>query len=203
MKLLVDTDAFCKLGIAGLLLDAALVLGADLHECGRLPALVYMLRRGSLRRRFGAEACDGLISIADPMPIVPAPTAASLDKFTAIEAIDPGEAQIFAAAAEFDLTVISGDKRALRAVKDVDGMPEALSGRISVLEAVLLALCDRLGPEDVRRRIAPLAALDKMVEVCFSPGSSDPREGLLSYYKRLAADLQPLVLWNPMLGDRP
>ena len=203
MKLLVDTDAFCKLGMAGLLLDAALVLGADLDECGRLPALPYMLRRGSLRRLFGAEVCERLISLADPMPVVPAPSAALLDKFTAIEVIDPGEAQIFAAAAEFALTVVSGDNRALRAIKDVDGMPEALSGRISVLEAVLLALCDRLGPEEVRRRVARLAVLDKMVEVCFSRGSPDPREGLLSYFRSLAADLEPLVLWNPQLGGRP
>ena len=77
-----------------------------------------------------AEVCERLISLADPMPVVPAPSAALLDKFTAIEVIDPGEAQIFAAAAEFALTVVSGDNRDLRAIKDVDGMHEALSGRI-------------------------------------------------------------------------
>lgn len=80
-------------------------------------------------------------------------------------------------------------------------MAEALAGRISVLEAVLLALCERLGPEEVRRRIAPIAALDKMVEVCFSTGTSDPREGLRSYYRSLAADVEPVVLWDPEMGD--
>jgi hypothetical protein len=201
MKLLVDTDAFCKLGITGLLQDAVRILGADLRECGRLPALPYMLSRGSLRKHFGAEACDGLISLADAMPVVPEPSIAWLDKFTAIEAIDPGEAQIFAAAAEFGLMVVSGDKRALRAMTSIEGLPDALAGRIVVLEAILLALCERLGSEDLRRRVAPLIALNKTVEVCFSPGSSDPREGLRSYYRSLAADVEPLVLWNPQMGD--
>jgi hypothetical protein len=41
MNLLVDTDAFCKLGVAALLEDAAGVFGARLTECGRLAALPY------------------------------------------------------------------------------------------------------------------------------------------------------------------
>ncbi len=36
MKLLFDTDAFCKLGIASLLEDVAHIFGATLQECGRL-----------------------------------------------------------------------------------------------------------------------------------------------------------------------
>lgn len=201
MKLLVDTDAFCKLGLAGLLRDAALTLGADLSECGRLPALPHMLRKGRLRKRLGSQACDGLIPLADGMPIVPTPSIAWLDKFTSIEAIDPGEAQLFAAAAEVDLMIVSGDKRALRAMKAIEGLPEALSGRIAVLEAILLALCDRLGLEEVRRRVAPLADLDTMIQVCFSSSSSDPREGLKSYFQSLVTEVEPLALWDPQLGD--
>ena len=200
MKLLVDTDAFCKLGIAGLLRDAVNILGANLQECGRLPALPHMLRRGSLRKQFGAEACDGLISLADTMPVVPEPSVAWLDKFTAIETVDPGEAQILAAAAEFGLLVVSGDKRALGAIKVIEGLADALAGRIAVLETILLALCERLGPGEVRRRVTPLADQDKMIAVCFSHGTEDPREGLQSYYKSLAVDIEPLILWSPGLG---
>jgi hypothetical protein len=202
MKLLVDTDAFCKLGVAGLLQEAAFLFGADLKDCGRLPALPFMLRRGSLRRRFGAEACDELIPMADAMPVMPEPSIGWLDQFTGIEAIDPGEAQLLAAAADFDLPLLSGDKRALRAVKDVQGATDALAGRILVLEAVLLALCERLGHDEVRRRVAPLATLDKMIDICFSAGTSDPGDGLRSYYGSLAADVIPLVLWNPQRDAR-
>jgi hypothetical protein len=123
-----------------------------------------------------------------------------LDRVAHVATIDPGEAQLFAAAAEAELIVVSGDKRALRALKDVEGFPEALSGRIVVLEAILLALCDRLGVEGVRERVQPLAAFDKTVKICFSAGNRDPTAGLLSYYENLANELSPLVLWDPR-GD--
>jgi len=50
MRLLVDSDAFCKLAASDLLSDAAMLFDAELPDCGRLPALPYMLRRGGLPR---------------------------------------------------------------------------------------------------------------------------------------------------------
>ncbi len=128
MKLLVDSDAFCKIGAAGMLRDTAGILGAQLDECARLPALPHMLRRGRLRTMYGASACDGLIPLATELTIVPRPSDAWLDKLTPIQAIDPGEALIFAAAAEAGSIVLTGDKRALRALKDVEGFADALMG---------------------------------------------------------------------------
>jgi hypothetical protein len=116
---------------------------------------------------------------------------------TPVQAIDPGEAQIFAAAAETGLLVMTGDKRALRALRDVAGLADALAGRIVVLEAILLALCDHLGPEEVRSRVQVFAVSDKVVQVCFSTGNQSPSDALLSYYRSLAADLVPLALWDP------
>lgn len=191
MKLLVDTDAFCKLGKAGLLEDGIRVLGADLHECGRLPALPYMLRKGRLRESYGTETCDALIPVAEGMPVLPQVSASWIDKLASIDAIDPGDAQILSAAAEFNLMVLSGDKRALRAVKDVEGFPDGLAGRVCSFEAVLLALCQDLGTQQVRDRVAPLSALDKTIAVCFSSGSSNPSEGLRSYYESLAKEVRP------------
>jgi len=197
MKLLVDTDAFCKLGIAGLLEDTARLFGAKLQEYGRLPALPYMLRRGRLRKLYGGPACDALIPIANAILLVPQPSVIWLEKLTAIEAIDPGEAQIFAVAAEQGQPFLSGDKRALNALKGVDDFIPALDGRVVVMEAVLLALCDRLGQEEMRQRVAPLAAVDRMLEVCFSKGNPDPSTALMSYYRALEIELAPLKLWNP------
>jgi hypothetical protein len=200
MRLLVDTDAFCKLAVGGVLHDAITLLGADLSECGRLAALPHMLRRGRLRKAVGPEACDTLISVTNELPVAIQPSDTWLDRLTPFGAIDPGEAQIFAAAAETGLIVVSGDKRALRVLKDIAGFPEALSGRIVVLEAILLALCDRLGPDEVRRRIHALIPLDTMVKVSFSTGNPDPREALHSYFTSLTAELAPLVLWDPRSG---
>ncbi|MCH8205758.1 MAG: hypothetical protein IH956_02005, partial [Chloroflexi bacterium] len=88
----------------------------------------------------------------------------------------------------------------LRALKDVDGFVDALAGRIVTLEALLLGLCDRHGPEDVRQRVQALSTLDKVIRICFSTVNRDPRDGLISYYESLAGELDPLILWNPRSG---
>lgn len=200
MKVLIDTDAFCKLAIAGMLEDGVRVLGADLTECGRLQALPHMLRRGSLVKKFGDEACNAMVRVAERIPPAPPAGGTWLELLTPIESIDPGEALILAAAAEHGISLLSGDKRALRAMKNVAGFPSAMNGRIVVLEAVLLALCERLGPEEVRRRIQPLTTHDQVVGICFSNAAEDPREGLRSYFEHLSSEVAPLLLWNPPSG---
>ena len=197
MKLLFDTDAFCKFGIASLLEAVAHIFGAKLQECGRLPALPFMLRRGRLRKLYGGFACDALIPVANAIPLVPQPSVTWLEKLTAVEAIDPGEAQIFAVAAEHGQPFLSGDKRALNALKGVDDFILALNGRVVVMEAVLLALCDRIGLEEIRQRVAPLIAVDRTVAVCFSGENPNPLEALVSYFEDIATKLAPLQLWNP------
>jgi hypothetical protein len=201
MKLLVDNDAFCKLGAANLLLEAATVLGATLADCGRLPALPYMLRRGGLRRGFGAQTCDALMPLARAMPTAPAGSAVWLDKLVLAQDIDPGEAQLLAASVENGLPFLSADKRALRAVKSVDGLAPAIAGRAVVMEAILLALCDRLGTEEVRGRLATNMGHDTMIQVCFSPANTDPCAALHSYYRSFSAEVEPLLLWNPGLDQ--
>lgn len=197
MKLLIDTDAFCKLALGGVLDEAIELLGASPSECGRLPALPHMLRRGRLRKLFGSETCDELTPLADTFPVLMQADVAWLEKLTPIGAVDPGEAQLFATAAEHGMLVLSGDKRALRALKDVDDFPRVLAGRIVVLEAILIALCDALGPEEFRRRIRPVGSVDRAVKICISNPDSDPRDGLRSYFENLKAELAPLVLWTP------
>jgi hypothetical protein len=200
MLLLVDTDVFCKLGLAELLYDCLALFGATIGESGRLAALPYMLRRGSLPRLYGEEACMRLIPVAERMPVVLQGSAAWLDRLAPITAIDPGEAILFSAAAEGGLPVVSGDLRALRAVKDVEGFPDALAGRVVVLEAVLLALCQRLGPDMLRARLHPLQDVDAVIGICFSPTNQQPEECLLSYFRERRAHLAPLILWDPNTG---
>jgi hypothetical protein len=42
-----------------------------------------------------------------------------------------------------------------------------------------------------------------MVQVCFSDSNPNPLESLVSYYESLAAELAPLVLWDPRDGGTP
>ena len=201
MQLLADTDAFCKLAISGLFHDAVALLGADITQCGRLPALPYMLQKGRLRTTYGPAACDNLIALALTMPVLEQPDESWLDKLAPVHAIDVGEAQIFAMGADTGRLVMTGDKRALIALSDVADFPEAMTGRIVVMEAILIALCDRFGREEIRRRTQVLAASDKMVQICFSTSNPDPRDGLLSYFRGLKVEVEPLVLWDPRPED--
>lgn len=200
MKLLIDSDAFCKLGTGGLLLEGLSLLGTDLASCGRLPALPYMLRRGTLPRRFGVAACENLIPIAEAIPRLPIPDNEWLGPLTDVSEIDFGEAQIFAAAAQFGLSILTGDKRALMALKGLPNFTGALAYRVVALESLLLVLCARLGNESVRNQMRPVISQDKSLMICFSSSNPNPRAGLRSYAKALAADVYPLLLWEPPMG---
>ncbi len=199
MKVLVDTDAFCKLALAGLLTDAVAILDAELADCGRLPALPHMLRRGSVLSRFGKATCESLLETADAIPPLQPVSSPWLDRFLPVPGVDPGEAQLFSTAADQKLFVLSGDKRALRAISQVQGAAQALSGLIVTLEAVLLALHDYIGADALRTRVAPLRPFDATVAICFSDGNPDVSSALWSYYNDLASEVAPLTLWRPSL----
>ena len=179
-------------------LDAIQLLGADLSTCGRLTALPYMLARGRLRKTYGPEVCERLIREVLGMPTIGAPSGPLLDQLAAIPSIDPGEAQLFAVSAASDSLVLTGDKRALTSLKQIPDTSNVLSGRVVVFEAILLALCDLLGSELVRQRIQRVLSLDKVVQVCFSTGNQNPQRGLESYFRDLACNVLPLVLWDPV-----
>ena len=196
-RLLLDTDAYCKLGSAGLLADAMAVLDVPICTCGRLAALPYMLRRGGLRRKFGDYTSDQLARLAETLPVALAPGDDWLDPLATVPSIDPGEAQLLAASAEHGLLVLTGDKRGLIGVKDIPGYAQALDGHIIVLEAILAELCMRLGESTIRSRIGPVMEVDIAVRNCFSGSGSCSTVALISYYQHLAVDLQPLRLWKP------
>ena len=94
------------------------------------------------------------------------------------------------------MIVMTGDKRAVRALSTISGLSEALCGKIVVLEAILISLCSNLGVDFVRQSVAPFRHLDTTLRVCFSDTNSSPVDGLSSYFRALSADVLPLVLWN-------
>ncbi len=196
MKLLFDTDAFCKLGVASLLPDVACLFGEQLQACGRLAALPYMLKKGTLPRRYGEEACGKLLPIANAMPPAPEADPASLSLFSAVEDIDSGEAQLFAAAAQHGLSVVTHDKRALRALAGVPSVHPQLCGRIVVLESALVALCARLGAAALAAALAPLSGVDRAITDCLSRGSGGLLTALASFSDGCACDVEPLKLWS-------
>jgi hypothetical protein len=200
MRLLIDTDAFCKFGAAGLLQDAASVLGVEWLDCCRLPALPYMLDGRRLGRWLGRELCEKLAPIAAAMKCVPAASSDWLNQLVGLPDVDPGEAQLFACAAGSDDLILTGDKRSLLALRNTSALVEALRGRIAMPHAVLLALCALRGDNRIRAAMMPALRLDTMAQVCFSQGNSSPRDGLKSYLYADTHDLHPVVLWSPEQG---
>ena len=202
MKLLIDTDAFCKLTIGGVFDDAIRLLGAQRSECGRLSALPFMLSKGKLVSRYGRGTCATLRGIALNIPEMVQATIGCLEPFNQIEDIHVGEAQLFASATEFGCQVLTGDKRALRALQAATDLHAGLSGRIVAMEAILIALCDSLSPKEVFQRVQPLIVTDDMFRVCFSNPKQDPRTCLRSYFGALTTQVAPLVLWQPPPGGK-
>ena len=195
--LLLDTDAYCKLEVAGLFVDAATSLGVPIEACGRLAALPYMLRRGRLREKLGADASDAMLPKAERIPVAIQPSEDWLSPLAAVTSIDPGEAQLLAASAEHEILLLTNDKRGIRGIKDISRYAKALDGRIVVLEAILIELCERIGLDVVRSRIRPLMNLDTAVRLSFSDAKSSPLVGLMSFYRSLAFEVSPLGLWQP------
>ena len=195
LRLLIDTDAYCKLGVAGLLDDAVGIFGASIQECGRLPALPYMLKKGRLRFILGEGPADHLAELAGSMPIALQPSNRWLETLTGVHAVDPGEAQLMAASAEYGVLTITADKRGVCAIRDIPVLSEALSERLVVLEAILIELYNRLGDIGLRARIDPLMQIDTAVRSCFL--SSVPLTGLLSYFTELTNQASPLKVWRP------
>lgn len=196
MRLLSDTDAFCKLSAIGLFKDAATLLGGKPAEVARLPALPRMLRRGGLRKQLGDALADTLIPLADAQPQITSapPDVAAL--LTGKDKIDAGEVQLLALAASDTLLLMSGDKRALLAVSKVPEVVPLLAGKVVCIEAMLLALCKTLGVDRVRAAVAPHRHIDRVFQVCFSDGGS-PEECLGSYMRDLQESVKPLLLWSP------
>jgi hypothetical protein len=197
VAVLIDTDVFCKFGVAELLEPALAILKSNVKDCARLPALPYMLQRGRLRNQYGAAVCDRLRDIALSMKRAPTATPQWTERLVQSPEIDPGEAQLFAAAAEFSCVVASGDKRALRAVAIIPEFQHSLTGKVATLEALLLALCDSLGDEHVRGAVRTLVPLDQTVRLCFGDGAGDHRAALRSYMDSLTQELHPMALWMP------
>jgi hypothetical protein len=198
MHLLLDTDAFCMFADVGLLERAARAIGVNWGDCSRLPALPYMLRRGRLRNRLGEKRSDRLLPTALTISVAPTPLPLWADRLLGIQDMDPGEAQLLALSAERGFLLLTGDKRAVTAVRNIGVFVDALRGRIILPEVLLLLLCELDGDKYIRNAFKTGQGEDKMLQVVFSDDNPSPRDALNSYIARATSDLAPLVLWSPM-----
>ena len=201
MDVLVDSDVFCVLGASNLLEPALQSFQSRLQDSRRLPALPYMLQRGTLLDSYGGEVCARLRTVARTIPVVGEPSTRWIDILSSVTDVDPGEAQLLAKAAEDRLIVMTGDKRALCAIRTMPELCVALSGRVVVLEAIMISLCTDLGVDVVSKAIRPVRHVDTALRICFSDARATPVEALSSYFEDLVRRVRPLVLWSQESGD--
>ncbi|HMB53443.1 MAG TPA: hypothetical protein VKU40_09010, partial [Thermoanaerobaculia bacterium] len=113
--------------------------------------------------------------------------------------IDPGEAFLFAAAADsYDSVVVTGDKRACRALAGL-GVSE-LHGKVLCLESCLLLLLRSVDFHFLVDSLAIVREYHQTLRVVLSQGAStlevDFRTGVESYWRDLLAETGDL-LWRP------
>ena len=193
--LLIDSDLFVLLAGAGLL--SALLSALNLEESAarRLQPLPHMLRKGRLARRYPPgilERAGAWCSRIHAVETVP--PADVLDQLNRVHSIDPGEAQLFAVAADRDLALLaSGDRRSFEAVATAPGLEllrAELRGKLVCLEATLRLLHQEVGYTELVQALAAVREHHRTLRVLLSQGEQTPeetfRDGLESYLKDLA-----------------
>jgi hypothetical protein len=195
--LYLDSDLFVLLSGAGLLDEVIQVAGFEQSAARRLDPLPYMLERGGLAQRYPegvrerASAWCWRIASVEVVP-----PRRLHDRLIREPDLDPGEALLFAAAAESAASVVTtGDKRACRALAAVD-LPE-LCGKVLCLEACLLLLLKALDFSFLIDSLAIVREYHQTLRVLLPRGAStsesDLREGLDSYWRDLLAQTGDLL----------
>jgi hypothetical protein len=194
----VDNDVLIK-GAAYDLLDATLeAFGGAVGVLGvaRFVVSKRIAKHGGIADRAAAEA-RWKAFLAEVAQLEP--TAEELELATSIEAaavtlnlpLDAGESQLCAITIARALrVVVSGDKRAVGAVEvllDVVDELDAVAGRWVSLEQLVLALADRLEPQDIRAAICGEPGVDRALTISMgcASGLAWSDEGLRSYIEHL------------------
>lgn len=200
MIVAIDNDFFCKteaLGVAGMIRAS---LGVEISDCLVLPSLRFQLAKptSKLHRNFSTVASQ-LLEAATLHPELPFPTTEWCDRLASVHDIDAGEVQLLSYVASTEATILSThDKRAIGAIPNVPGLATAVRGRVMVLEAALLMLCEREGVEAVCTQVCPRLGNcpDMAMRACFGGSRGGVMEGLRSYVNAVASGTDPSVLWS-------
>jgi hypothetical protein len=196
-----DSDLFVLHAGAGLLEEFITSTGCALSGARRLEPLPQMLKRGPMVRAYPegvrqrAEAWCSVVRAVDR-----APSPSTLDQLLSVAEIDPGEALLFAAAAEADSALVAtGDRRAcaaLNAARGLDDVRAQLKGRVICLETSLQLLLERVGYLALVESLSAVRECNQTLRVLLPQGEATPerafREGLESYARELASQIGDL-----------
>ncbi len=176
MKLLMDVDALAKFSNWNLVAHVPGALGFDTSQCATVSSLRYRaqpsVHKPDQQLFHTPDAASQALEIIGQMCPLASLDPMQLTPFENIVGIDPGEAILFAEVlANPETFVLTGDKRALRALSGLEaGLRAGLSGRVVLIEQVLLRLLDQNDLEWVRRHVFPAKTQDKAVSAHMGRG---------------------------------
>ena len=155
---------------------------------------------------YGEGAVERTLNFVEDLPEVGAESVPDgpLDRLTDHEAINGGEAILFAAATQFNpICVVTGDKRSLEALceSDCDDVIEEMSGCVVCFEQLILRSITLVEYTDLRQHIVAAPDVDRVLnDIAFRNGANTPeekaREALLSYRDGLHDDTGLLLIEN-------
>lgn len=203
-RLLIDNDAVLKLARYGLLTITLDVLGLSPSHVYVLSTAKYALlpsakRLHRCKDERTAKSLEDFFSVASVLSSDSADYAI-VDLLSEQEGIDAGEAIMFAVAAQDqDAFVLTGDKRALAALRSADAagaVSDALSGRVLILETVFAALIQHdftAVQECVRAQPTVDKALSNAFGVVAPASFQSVQDAMNSYITHLKKLTDPLL----------
>ena len=201
--LFLDSDLFVLHAGAGLLPALIQATGSNLNRARRLHPLPYMLQKGALAARYpqglrerAAAWCSRITAVED------APSPGSLEPLLGVAAIEPGEALLFALAAETPRSLMAtGDRRACCALAAASGLAEIralLRHKLICLESALALLLREVGFPHLAAALTLVRDYNQTLRVLLPQGELTDegafREGLASYLRDVSALTGDLLL---------
>jgi hypothetical protein len=208
VALLADNDVLLRAAHWDLLEVVPVVAGAAWSEVAVLPSLLHRARRADPKLFGSAEVAQRLAPLLEVCAPLPTPRPELIGRLQQREDIDSGEQVLFASAATVgNACVLTGDKRAIRALLEIhrdQPIPE-LVGRVMCLEQFLWCALSELGVDDLLHRVRQFPELDRGTLAIM--GRSGPKSraeiegGLISYMRDL--DGMPPTLLSRDYGVLP
>jgi len=201
---LADNDIIHKLAACDLLDDILAALSLTRTDVYVLPTAKYKFRitprsAGQGERRYGAEVFarirDFLASVREiNVPGVPE----ELQLLAGIDGIDPGEAVLFAATAQFDQYLLAtGDKNSLRALALTSvcrPIAQRLCGHVICFEQIVKRVIQHCGFSYVLDKVIPARACDTALRVAFGSGSEATEVSVLAILDSYINELRSLSI---------
>jgi hypothetical protein len=197
-RLLVDNDALLKAAHWGLLDVVPSLVSGVWSDVACLPQFPPRVRRAEAKLFADASVALSLAARLSQTIELPEPDANVLSVLQIEPGIDAGELLLFGAlVATPQAILLTGDKRALRAISQTD-IRSLCRGRIVCVEQLLLQALYRLGAPTLVAQVRQWEQRDKTALAIFSrsgdKSDADIREGLNSYLRALDGEAPGLLV---------